>query len=460
MTPGQNRKNGMKKNKKNVLPLLGGGLCLTLFLQSCDPNKTPLSGQRMPIASLSPEQKLNASHSKRLATPLPPPSPLKTWSQPDASSSHDKGHLSLNAGTGALKVLWSESVSSSSTDARILETPAAQTDALFLLDHRGRVLKVDGKNGKVVFSTSIAPEEKTGEPILGGGCTLGENRVFVASPYSELLALDATDGRIVWRKALRSPARSAPTLHEGQLYVSTLQNHVQAFNLEGELLWTHEGMPELLGILGLASPAASQDLVVVAYTSGEVVALRRQTGSVVWSDVIAGPRNAGEAQSLPHVRSNPVIHGDTVFIVSYAGQLTALNLHNGHRRWDVGLLSTICTPVLAGQTLFMVANNRELVALDAGTGQVIWVTPLSQLLPAAKAPESLPMWYGPLLVDGHILLLSSTGHLVAVDPLTGKHVPSSANLFLKDTFALPPIVVQGHLYTLAESGKLYGIGRG
>jgi len=437
-----------------------GALCALGVVAGCSTPKTPLKGDRIAISSLE-TQSLRLRTSQQPVGPLPAAVQIPQWPQPDLNAGHDKGHASLGGGKGPLKVLWDRNVSSPHSEGRILETPVVGKDGLFFLDHRGRVCKVDPKTGREIFAVSIAPQDKTNSPVLGGGCCVSDKFVFVASPYSELLALDATDGRIVWRADLLSPGRCAPTLHDGQLYVTTLQNHVHAFNLSGELLWTHEAMPELLGILGLASPAAWGDFVIVAATSGELFALRSKTGSVVWSEIMTGPRNMGEAQSLPHIRANPVIHEGQVFAVSYGGQLAAFNLYNGRRGWDVPSLSTTCAPLIAGDTLFTLANNRDLVALSQATGDIIWSISLETLLEADKqAPETHLMWYGPLLVDGLLLVLSSKGDLISVDPQTGKHIPGAPKLSVSDRFSLAPIVANGLMYLLSNSGNIYGIGHG
>ena len=52
-------------------------------------------------------------------------------------------------------------------------------------------------------------------------------------------------------------------------------------------LWSHNGIPETAGLLGGASPAVEGEIVIVAYTSGELFALRVENGRAVWSDNLA-----------------------------------------------------------------------------------------------------------------------------------------------------------------------------
>lgn len=427
-----------------------------LLCTACEKEKIPLVGERLPISTLVTNG-LNTQQVRGRPILLSPPLRVNTWEQPDRLASHDKGHLGFHPGTSALKVAWTSRVSSSDSDARLLATPVVVPSGIFLMDHQGSLVKVDPTTEEILFRISLAPEGKEGEPTLGGGCAIEKDVVFAATSYGELLSLSALSGEILWRQPLQSPARGSPTLSEGKIYVVTLQNQLHAFDAKtGQLLWTHAGMPEGLGILGLAAPAVSGDIVVVTYTSGEVCALRAQTGNVIWAEIISGPRHLGEAQNVSHIRANPVIHQGILYVISYSGQMVALNLNHGQRLWEASLGSTQ-TPVFDGQTLFILTNNQEIAALDTQTGQILWAHSFSQFAFSPKEKENTCTWLGPLLADKTLYFLSSQGLLVALDPQTGTPLSDRPLLPLHDSFALPPLIAQGTLYALSEEGRLYAI---
>ena len=439
--------------------LCGLGIVSPFVLSGCETKKTPLVGERIPVSALQ-SGVLRASQTTHPLQALSSPVKGDSWLQPDRVASHDKGHVAFEPLAGeTLQVITSTGLSGSSDAARLLETPVLTKEAVFLLDDRGCVVKADRKTGDALFRVSVMPDGKEGEAALGGGCAVhqegSESTVFVATPYGELVAVNGETGAILWRQPLQSPARCAPTLAQDRLYVATLQNQLQVFDLKGQLLWTHGGMPEMLGILGVAAPAVSNDVVVVTYTSGEVFALRADTGSMLWSDIVSGPRRLGEAQSVPHVRANPVIHGDSVYVSSYSGQLVAFNLHNGHRLWEVPA-ATLFTPVIEGETLFVLTTTQEIAALDRTSGHVRWVHPLASLKLSSAESASLT-WAGPLLAGGRLYLLSERGDVVAFDPLRGTPVTSVPAVYLDDSFSLPLLAVEGHLYALSASGRLYTI---
>jgi outer membrane protein assembly factor BamB len=430
-----------------------GSLILLSGCQFLEKEKIPLKGERISISTLN-----NLSFHQKKGGPLPAlsePINFSSWDQPDSVPSHDVGHLAFSPSTPTPQILWSSSYSSSSSEARLLSQPIVTKDhGIFVLSHDGRLFCIDQKTGKRRFDVSINPENKKGEETLGGGCSYHEDTVFVATAYGELIALKAEGGEILWRTPLQSPCRSAPTVYDGKIYVVTLKNQLEVFDAqEGKLLWMHAGIPEGLGILGMAAPAIFDDVIVVAYTSGEICGLRAKTGTLLWSDMIVGPRHLGEAQNVAHIRANPLIHKGVVYVLSYSGQMVAFNLYSGHRLWEIpagGFQSSVCS----GGTLFLITNSQELVALDSQTGQVFWTYPLKDLVPSKD--NEAPQWFGPLLAGGALYVLSHEGVLTPFNPETGKPLPQGQLNFKKD-FLLSPIVVDGVLYALSESGSLYAV---
>ncbi len=428
---------------------------VAFFLAGCslfEKEKIPLKGERKVISALDTSILKAQKGGGSVVVPLG--SSVPAWTQTDLHPSHHKGSLAFANALKQRSVVWSRSLSSSDCDARLLATPILTSDGgIILMGHRGEVICSDAQTGETRWQTPIAPSEKQSCPVLSGACAFQGDRVFVASPYGELLALSPKTGEILWRKELSSPARNALTLADGLVYVVTLQNQLQAFEQDkGTLAWTHAGMPEGLGILGLAAPAVDQGLLAVAYTSGEIYVLRAQTGHSVWSEILSGPRRLGEAQNMAHIRANPVIVEGVLYVLTYNGQMVAFNLQNGRRLWEAPIGGTQ-TPVIAGETVFVLSGTQELVALEKGTGQVLWVSRLSDLSGGAQGGGS---WSGPLLAGGVLYVLSSEGVLMGLNPKDGTQMPGQI-LGLSDRFSLPPIVVQDRLYALSEGGSFSAI---
>src|SRR5213079_2727124 len=118
-------------------------------------------------------------------------------------------------------------------------------------------------------------------------------------------------------------------------------NQLQALSVDGgRKLWSHNGIPETAGLLGGAAPAVEGEIVVVAYSSGELFALRVENGRAVSSDNLAASRNVNAVAGLADIRGRPVIDRGRIFAVSHSGRMVAINLRTGDRVWEQEIASS------------------------------------------------------------------------------------------------------------------------
>src|SRR5205823_6864650 len=129
------------------------------------------------------------------------------------------------------------------------------------------------------------------------------DRLYVATGYAQVLALDPADGKVIWRQNVASPIHTPPTVADGRVFAVTVDNELNALAVaDGKRLWSHNGIPETAGLLGGASPAVEGEVVVAAYSSGELFALRVENGRSIWSENLASARAANAVAGLADIR--------------------------------------------------------------------------------------------------------------------------------------------------------------
>ncbi len=165
------------------------------------------------------------------------------------------------------------------------------------MDSEGTVRAISTANGGVVWRVATVPDAKTGFDFLhpfnsnnvaragfGGGIAADAGKIFVATGYGTVLALDANSGSPVWTKKLDIPIREAPTAAEGRVFVVNSESELFCFNAaDGSQLGTQKGLPENAALLTSASPAVAGNVVYVPYPSGEITALDVKTGTPKWT---------------------------------------------------------------------------------------------------------------------------------------------------------------------------------
>lgn len=433
---------------KNILLT---GLFCCLMLGGCDlldfgkKNKPPLEGTRLSVAAEEPNLKIDPELANAPLS-LTQMQSFEDWQQPSRVSSHLVGHVAL---APSVAPLWSASLGEGATsDARILSTPVLAGAHLYGLDSVGIVRALNRQTGNLVWETLVIPEAKEGYPVLGGGVSFEDNRLFVATAYSELLALNAGNGSLLWRKSLGSPSRTAPAVHKGRVYVVTVNNQLEVFDARsGEILWVHSGVIESVGFLGASTPAVENDIVVVAYSSGEVFALRAKNGHVLWFETVAAPKRADSAATLAHIRARPVIDKNVVYVINHNGQMAALNLYNGQRIWerDIG---GVHTPAVVGDVIFQITTRNELICLDKHHGRLYWVKPLPVVPDFVGTGE----WAGPLVAGSLLYITGINGQLLVLDPQ--KKGAIKGVYTLPAGASLSPIAAGKTLYILTDTGEV------
>lgn len=435
--------------------LLLSASVLALALAGCDTvgdwfSKTPpppLPGER--VAVLVGERKIEPDP-QLAGTPVALPSPQSNdaWPQAGGNPDHSMGHPALAA---APAQAWSASIGSGSSDSEVLvSTPVVAQGRVYAMDAEAHVTALDAANGRQLWRVDLRPEKRRGES-MGGGVAFADGRLFAATGYGEVMALDPASGAVAWRKKVAGPVRGAPTVANGTVLVLTLDNQTFALSAaDGAAKWNHAGILESAGLLGSASAAVSGQLVVVPYSSGELFGLRGENGRVAWQDSLAQIRRGGALSGLADIRGLPVLDHGQVYAIGHSGRMVALDERVGARLWEAEI-GGVQTPWLAGDHLFVVDNDSEVVAVTRKTGKVRWVTQLERHKDPKDNKSALVAWAGPVLAGGRLWLTGSHGVLVALDPADGREL---SRVKLPGATYLPPVVANNTLYVLSDNGTL------
>lgn len=441
-------------------------LAIPLFLMGCETmfgkkTKEPLTGERQRVLMMS-EEIIPDAGVGHIYVGLPDAVHHQEWSMASGNARHAMlpgimnteikkvWERNVGAGNGNLFHLFNNSGGFlSHSPCRLLNGPVAAEGKVFTIDAEGTVVATALKTGEELWrSETVSTSEQS--QLFGGGLAYDCHKVYASTANAEVLALDAQKGTILWRASTSGPVRTAPTVKDGRVFVVTINNQLEAFDANtGKLLWTHTGIIESAGLLGGASPAVHEGVVVVPYSSGEVFALRVENGYPLWSESLSASRRLDSVSSLSHIKARPIIDRNLVFLIGHGGRMTALDLRSGQTVWTKEI-GGIRTPAVAGDFLFMVTNENHLVCLKRDTGQVLWVTKLPRDMNTTKS-EGKILWAGPILANNQLVLGGSNGRGLMLMADSGK---KSLAFDLPDGTTLSPILVDKTLIFLTDSATL------
>ncbi len=406
----------------------------------------PLPGERISILSTDKTTEPDARISD-LDVRLPAPVENESWPQQGGEPGHSMQHLSL---ADVPELAWQADIGAGSeNDAPILSGPVVAGGKVMAMDAEATVSAYDVANGSRIWRASLAPKDER-DGSWGGGVAYSGGKAYAATGFAQVIALDAETGEELWRQSVSAPMRAAPTVEAGRVFVVTHDNQFHALDAEsGELMWTHTGIVEAAGLLGGASPAAADDVVVAPYSSGEVFALRVENGRPVWSDNLAAIRRVDAVSALADIRGRPVIDRGRVYAVSHSGRMVAIDLRTGRRVWEAEV-GSVQQPWVAGDFIFVLTTEGEVIAMTSVDGRIRWVTPIGQFEDPKDRDERIS-WAGPVLAGDRLIVNGSHGQALSISPYSGDilgwhDVPGGASV--------GAAVAGGTLFILTDSARL------
>ena len=298
-------------------------------------------------------------------------------------------------------------------DNQMIAGPVVWGNIAYTLDSRFNLQATDLKTTKSLWRKSLGDIKGTTAKSIG--LAVYHKKLYVVAGNGLVLALDLS-GKQLWKRELKVPLRSVPVLDDNRLFVSSIHNELFALNADnGKELWKYTGDRAVTNFFGMGAPAVRGSKVVMPTTNGRVVAFDAATGMMLWAEDMWTNKTYNPILDIPHITAAPVIVGENVYLVGNAGKTGYYRLSDGMPIFTVGVGGRE-TPALSGNALYLISNQKELLALNKNQGKLFWKAALVGL----KDKDNKAIWYGPILVNNSVIVASSLGDIVFYNAKTGK----------------------------------------
>jgi outer membrane protein assembly factor BamB len=293
------------------------------------------------------------------------------------------------------KILWERN-----TDPKDSGTPTDVTAPVF---HQGKVffayvdgnlVAVDATSGKEVWKRKLAGHLESSPMAVGGTLYLGTDKTNV-------VAVRAIDGKILWQFNSPGAIKASPSFHDGRLYVADYESGMFCLDADdGKLIWrTNTSKLPPFGEGGFySSPAIAFGRVYAARDDGTVFAFDEKSGKVDWffptNNYVYGSPAVARVPGTP----------PSVYIGSYDEHFYALDARSGKQRWRYDVGGPVPgTATVIGHTVYTSSfKTREAIGLDVRSHR--------------RTFELKQAGYTPMVSDGRRLYLIGYYELIGLQP--------------------------------------------
>ena len=226
--------------------------------------------------------------------------------------SNDNHLYALDAASGA--VLWSHD-----TGAWVQYSPIVSGSRVYasaLVNGEPRVAALEASSGALLWTApephSLGPEFT---PAVAG------NLVYVpGAEHGVFHALDTATGEVAWTASVGSYVESPPTVLDGVVYLTVVNEAYALDEMTGEVIWSYgtERHP------ARDFPALVVDGVYYLSPDQFLHALDAATGEPLWTYEAGGPISAA-----------PAVSDGTIFAATETGQVFAVDAATGAELWTL-----------------------------------------------------------------------------------------------------------------------------
>lgn len=308
--------------------------------------------------------------------------------------------------TVKVKKVWQRDVGAGQGEGFTRLTPAIDGDAIYSVDHKGRVTALNRLTGKKLW------QRKTKESISGGiGAESG--MLFIGNQGGELIALSSTDGSEVWRRQLSGEILSVPRSNGDVVAVQTMNGRLYALDAKtGDELWFYENPPPVLILRGTPSPIVTDNAIYAGFSNGRLMSFNPLNGLILWEQRIAIPQGRSELERMIDIHASPILREGILYAAAYQGRVTALARGTGSAIWAQDA-STSEDIALSDNLLFLSQADGKVTAYNAASGEVRW-TNEQMLRRGLNGPQAFGDYVAVVDFKGYLHVMRQTdGEFVA-----------------------------------------------
>lgn len=331
-------------------------------------------------------------------------------------------------------------------------SPTYQDSSIAIVDNiaftytKALLSAYDLKNKKNLWSIKILTGKEANE-VLGGSISYSNGIIYISSGNRDFVAVDAKEGKEIWRFKAHNVIRYIASIHADKIYVTSIDNTLLCLNLSGNLLWRYDAPIYSLTNSHFYVPISYYENKAIGITTaGDLVVLDNNSGEELTQVNLSTTSVIGDGSLYKGPTVSPFINKNDLFILDGADDFIKIDLAAPEISWRKHFPGAKSFWV-ANQVSYILTNENQLLAIENNEGKVIWIIKL----PAQEQKKSQDEFFGPILAGNQIIVTNKNGNFYTFSPIDGKIINSYKQDF---TITQMPIVINEKLYFVGSNGKL------
>jgi outer membrane protein assembly factor BamB len=296
-------------------------------------------------------------------------------------------------------------------------TPASDRTTVFLPLGRGTLVALNAADGKLIWRAEAGGE-------FSAAPATDDRVVYAATQYSDtqqarvvgtLSALSKTTGVTLWMRTLPAPLRGSVVAGEKALFAGSADGRVYAFDKRtGLTLWINQ-YPE-----GFSSePSLAGQLVYLGSEGGNLLALDQTTGQLAWQYRTKGP-----------IQGSIAVSNGIVYFGSGDGFVYAFNEIRAKLLWRRRTGAAVQSVAAVENGLIASSLDNFVYFLSLKKGALVWRRQLPGRIPARPITTSDGALFTPMSTESAIVLSLRDGKPANTLSLGEENSSSAAPIFV------------------------------
>ncbi len=241
---------------------------------------------------------------------------------------------------------------------------------IIFFDKKGSIIRFS-ENSDIVWKVNYYnKKEKRLRPLLN--LSVYENKLLVTDSLSKVYLVDLDSGELLWGSDHQISFISDIKIEDKRFYVLDANNTFICFSLlNGKKIWKFQGENKLINSQKKKSLILNKDNVIFNNTNGELIALNKINGNLLWITPTVSYTESIKSYLLN--TSDLVLDGNEIYFSNNKNIFFSIDVNNGLINWKQNINSYL-RPIVVGDLLFTISSKGYLYILNKNSGDIIRIT--------------------------------------------------------------------------------------